>query len=189
VGVILQALLLDIPETLETPRLRLRATRAGLGPIVNAAARESHEALKPWMPWAQELPTLEVSEQHCRDAQAKWHAREMLDFCFFRRDDESFVGKGGLHTIDWTVPKFEIGYWIRTSCAGLGFGTEGAIALAEFARSALGAHRLEITSDARNAASRRVAEKAGFALEGIRRQLRRDPAGNLYDSCMYARIF
>jgi len=143
VGVILQALLLDIPETLETPRLRLRATRAGLGPIVNAAARESHEALKPWMPWAQELPTLEASEQHCRDAQAKWHAREMLD----------------------------------------------AIALAEFARSALGARRLEITSDARNAASRRVAEKAGFALEGIRRQLRRDPAGNLYDSCMYARIF
>ena len=142
-GVILQALLLDIPETLETPRLRLRATRAGLGPIVNAAARESHEALKPWMPWAQELPTLEASEQHCRDAQAKWHAREMLD----------------------------------------------AIALAEFARSALGARRLEITSDARNAASRRVAEKAGFALEGIRRQLRRDPAGNLYDSCMYARIF
>ena len=142
-GVILQALLLDIPETLETPRLRLRATRAGLGPIVNAAARESHEALKPWMPWAQELPTLEASEQHCRDAQAKWHAREMLD----------------------------------------------AIALAEFARSALGARRLEITSDPRNLPSRRVAEKAGFALEGIRRQSRRDPAGNLYDSCMYARIF
>ena len=188
-GVILQALLLDIPETLETPRLRLRATRAGLGPIVNAAARESHEALKPWMPWAQEIATQEVSEQHCREMQLKWHAREMLDFCFLQRDDEAFVGKGGLHTIDWSVPKFEIGYWIRSSCAGRGYATEATEALVEFARSVLGACRIEITSDPRNVPSRRVAEKAGFALEGIRRQSRRDPAGNLYDSCMYARIF
>ena len=188
-GVILQALLLEIPETLETPRLRLRATRAGLGRIVNEAVRESHERLKPWMPWAQEVQALEQSEQHCRDAQAKWYSREMIDFCFFRAADDAFVGKGGLHTIDWTVPKFEIGYWIRTSSAGQGYATEATVALTEFARVVLGARRLEITSDARNVPSRRVAEKAGFTLEGILRQKRRDTSGALYDSCMYARIF
>jgi RimJ/RimL family protein N-acetyltransferase len=53
----------------------------------------------------------------------------------------------------------------------------------------LGARRIEITADVRNQASRRVAEKSGFVLEGIRRQSRRDADGNLADSCMYARTF
>ena len=30
----------------------------------------------------------------------------------------------GLHRIDWAVPKFEIGYWARTSHAGRGYITE-----------------------------------------------------------------
>jgi RimJ/RimL family protein N-acetyltransferase len=34
-----------------------------------------------------------------------------------------------------------------------------------------------------------VAEKSGFVLEGIRQRSRRDVAGELADSCMYARIF
>ena len=81
-GVILNALLLDIPESLATPRLELRATRAGMGAAVNAAVLESRGMLKPWMPWAQEPQSLAAAEEHCREMQAKWHAREMLDFCF-----------------------------------------------------------------------------------------------------------
>ena len=129
------ALLLEIPETIETPSLQL--------------------AMTP-----------EDSERHCREMQAKGYARQELDFCFHRKPDGRFVGKGGLHTIDWSIPKFEIGYWIRTTSA----------------------RRIEITSDARNIPSRRVAEKCGFTLEGIRRASRRDNAGELADSCMYARI-
>jgi RimJ/RimL family protein N-acetyltransferase len=189
VTVILHALLLEIPDQLETERLTIAAARAGQGAAVNEAVAESHPQLKRWMPWAQKIQTPEESEAYCREAHAKWLAREMLDFCFFRRGDGYLVGRGGLHTIDWSIPKFEIGYWVRTSCAGQGIATEATRALAEFAHGQLGARRVEITSDARNLASRRVAEKSGFVLEGIKRQGRRDPAGELADSCMYARIF
>jgi ribosomal-protein-serine acetyltransferase len=184
-----QALLLDIPEELEAAQLTLRATRAGQGAAVNAAVVESLEDLRRWMPWAQQQPTLDESEAHCREAQAKWHTRETLDFCFFRHEDGMLVGKGGLHTIDWTVPKFEIGYWIRSSCTRRGHATEATCALARFAAERLGARRLEITSNAANAASRRVAEKSGFALEAVLRNSRRDASGALADSCLYARIF
>jgi RimJ/RimL family protein N-acetyltransferase len=184
-----EALLIEVPETLETGRLRLAANHAGAGRIVNEAFVESHAQLKPWMPWAKEAMSVEGSEKHCREMQAKWYARQILDFCFYRKTDGIFVGKGGLHTIDWGIPKFEIGYWIRTSCAGQGFATEATLALVDLARRPLGARRIEITSDARNAASRRVAEKSGFALEGILRSSRRDNAGELADSCMYARTF
>ena len=188
-GVILQALLLDIPETVETPRLLLRATRAGDGAETNAALEESREELRRWMPWARDTQSLEASEHHCRAMQARWHAREELDFCFFRRGDGMLVGKGGLHTIDWTVPKFEIGYWIRTSCTRGGLATEATLALVDLARQRLAARRVEIACDARNAASRRVAMKCGFELEGIHRRNRRDTAGELADSCLYARVF
>jgi ribosomal-protein-serine acetyltransferase len=189
VTVILHALLLDVPEELETERLVLRATRAGEGAAVCEAVAESFAELKRWMPWAQQPMTREDCEKHCRDMQAKWHARETLDFCFFHKADARLAGKGGLHTIDWTVPKFEIGYWIRSRDARQGVATEATSALVEFARARLGAKRVEITSDARNMASRRVAEKSGFALEGVLRQSRRDTAGALADSCMYARTF
>jgi len=189
VTVILHALLLEIPEKLESERLTLAAARAGQGAAVNEAVVESHAELKRWMPWAQKLQSVEESEAYCREAQAKWHARETLDFCFLGRGDGRLVGKGGLHTIDWSVPKFEIGYWIRTSCVGRGYASEAALALARFAARELGARRVEITCNALNAASRRVAEKCDFALEGILRNSRRDCAGELADSCMYARVF
>lgn len=189
VSVILSALLLEIPERLETERLEIAAVRAGQGVLVNQAVLDSYSELAQWMPWAVARPTVEQSEANCREAQAKWHARQILDFCFLRKDDQSLVGRGGLHTIDWSIPKFEIGYWIRTSSAQRGYATEATLALVDLARDLLGAKRLEITSDARNAPSRRVAEKCGFELEGILRQSRRDTSGALADSCMYSRVF
>jgi RimJ/RimL family protein N-acetyltransferase len=189
VSVILHALLLDVPEVVETERLTLRATRAGCGAAMHAAVMESLEELPVGMPWAREPRSLDTAEARCREAAAKWHAREELDFCFFNKADGTLVGTGGLHTTDWSLPRFEIGYWVRTPCRGKGLATEAAQALAGMARGVLGAVRLEITSDARNTASRKVAEKAGFELEGIRRKSRRDVAGELADSCMYARVF
>lgn len=186
---LLKALLLEIPDRIRTERLELRAPTPGRGREIHEAVMESMEALRAWMPWAQADRVEEDSERHCREQLAKWHAREELDFCFFRHADGRLVGKGGLHTIDWSIPRFEIGYWIRTSCARQGYATEATLALVEFARTHLAARRLEITSDARNAASRRVAERSGFELEGIRRSSRRDTAGELADSCMYARVF
>lgn len=184
---VLKPLLLDVPETHETARLVLRATRAGGGEAIAHAVEESRAELEQWMPWAKSTRSADDTERHCRDMEAKWNAREVLDFCFYRRGDGLFVGKGGLHTIDWRIPKMEIGYWIRTSCAGNGYASEATRGLVAIA-FALGCARIEINSDARNVPSRRVAEKSGFVLEGIRRNHRRDNAGCLADSCMYARI-
>jgi RimJ/RimL family protein N-acetyltransferase len=183
------ALKLEIPEKIETARLQLRATRMGHEQAVHEAVLESLDRLRPWMPWARSGLSAEDSATHCRESELKWHSREILDFCFFDRESGEFVGKGGLHTIDWGVPKFEIGYWIRSSREARGYATEACTAMAAFARLQLGAHRLEVTSDTRNAASRRVAEKSGFALEGVMRNRRRDTSGRLADACLYARVF
>ena len=49
---ILEALLLKVPETVQSERLVLRATRAGMGEAVAGAVRESGRELERWMAWA-----------------------------------------------------------------------------------------------------------------------------------------
>lgn len=184
-----QARLLAIPEQIETERMMLRAARVGDGPQAFAAVLESFDELAPWMPWVHPEPKLESSEAFHQMAQSKWATREMLDFQWLDKRSGALIGKGGFHTINWEVPKFEVGYWIRTSMANRGYCTEAVNALVSFSKQQLGAKRLEICSDPRNDKSRRVAERCGFELEGILRQNMRDPYGGLRDSCMYAMVF
>ncbi|MGM3042100.1 GNAT family N-acetyltransferase, partial [Bacillus cereus group sp. BC46] len=62
-------LLLDVPLQLETERLILRAPhQTGDGKIVNQAIRGSFNELKAWLPFAQELPTVEETEVNLRNA-------------------------------------------------------------------------------------------------------------------------
>lgn len=181
-----RALLLNIPERIETERMILRAAKLGDGPEAFEAVLESVNELKPWMPWVHPEPRLAGSIEFHANAQAKWYSREMLDFQWHDKATRRLIGKGGFHTINWDVPKFEIGYWVRTSMAGHGYCTEAVNALVAFSRRELGAKRLEICSDPRNLKSRHVAERCGFVLEGILRRNMRDPCGDLRDSCMYA---
>jgi RimJ/RimL family protein N-acetyltransferase len=62
-----------------------------------------------------------------------------------------------------------IGYWIRADARGGGTMTRALALLARWALLDAGFARLQLRADVENTASRRVAEKAGFQLEGIMR--------------------
>ena len=68
--------------------------------------------------------------------------------------------------MDWAVPRFEIGYWCRTRFTRNGYVTEALRGITAFAFEHLGAQRVEIRCDALNRRSARVAERAGYSLEG-----------------------
>ena len=61
-----------------------------------------------------------------------------------------------------------IGYWIDRRFANRGFTTQAVEVLTAYGFNQLGLHRIEINLRPENAASRRVAEKAGFIFEGDR---------------------
>jgi RimJ/RimL family protein N-acetyltransferase len=98
------------------------------------------------------------------------------------------VGSVGLHRTDWAVPRTEVGYWLRSTATGRGYATEGVLALTQWALADLGATRVELVTDERNAASRAVAERCGFVLEGTHRNVMHGPQGGLRHSCVYARL-
>lgn len=182
----LDPILRDFPDQLETERLLIRAPRPGDGAAGNAAIRESEAELRPWMPWVHPLPSPDDTEQVYRQMAAQWLTRESLPLILLRKEDGLFVGGSGLMCRDWSVPFFEIGYWVRTSLQGQGYITEAVRAQTRFAFDMLGARRVEIRMDARNMLSTRVAERAGYTLEGRLRHFVRDVDGKLADLLIYA---
>jgi RimJ/RimL family protein N-acetyltransferase len=66
--------------------------------------------------------------------------------------------------------------------------TEGVRALVDHALRELGASRVFLTTDDRNNRSWRLAERAGFQLEGVLHNERLDQAGNLRNTRVYARL-
>jgi len=181
-------ILLDFPNQFESERLLIRAPMPGDGAEVQAAITESVAELRPWMPWALREPAPDDAEANVRLAHADFLARRDLRLHLYLREDGTFVGSSGLHRIDWTVPRFEIGYWLRTSMAGRGFATEATRRIADFAFADLGAERVEIWCDARNERSASVATRAGFTLEARMARNRRDTSGDLSDSLCFVRL-
>ncbi|MBI5671041.1 MAG: GNAT family N-acetyltransferase [Chloroflexi bacterium] len=181
-------LLLNFPDHFETARLLLRAPRPGDGRVVNEAIQESVEHLRPWMPWVHPVPSVTDTETHSRRMAAKFITREDLALYLFRKSDGLFVGGSGLHRIDWSVPRFEIGYWVRASLEGQGYVTEAVNGITRFAFEVLGAQRVEIRCDSRNTRSAAVARRAGYTLEGCLRHDDWSPDGTLRDTLVFARI-
>jgi RimJ/RimL family protein N-acetyltransferase len=70
----------------------------------------------------------------------------------------------------WNEPHdvAEVGYWVREDARGRGAITR-ALALVSNVAFEQGAARVQLRAAVENAASRRVAEKAGFRLEGVLR--------------------
>jgi RimJ/RimL family protein N-acetyltransferase len=180
-------ILRDFPEAFESERLLIRCPMPGDGPAVHEAIAESLDELLPWMPWAHGPQSPDRSEAFARRARADFLLRRDLPLFLFLRDG-TFVGGSGLHWIDWKVPRFEIGYWVRTSLAGQGFATEATRRIASFAFGDLDAERVEVWCDARNERSAAVARRAGFREELRMAHARRDPAGRLADSICFVRL-
>ncbi len=188
----MEPLLEDVPERIDTERLILRSATVSDAPALNAAIHESIDQLRLYMAWAQVAQTPVQSQAECRRMQAKFLLREELPMFMFERAvdgaEGDFIGGTGLHRIDWQVRRFEIGYWCRSGKQGRGFVTEAVRALARFAFDRLQARRVEVRMDDINQRSWRVAQRAGFALEGVLRSDNLTPQGALRDTRVYARV-
>lgn len=178
-------ILLDIPDRFETERLIIRIPNAGDSKQLIQAIKESHERLIPWFPWAKEIPTEEESEARLRASYAKYLLREDFLLHLYLKDSGTLIGSSGLHVRDWNVPKFEIGYWVRTGYEGKGLITEAVTSITKFGFDIVGAKKILIRMNSKNLLSEAVAIRAGYFYEGTLRNFEKDTSGNLADMKFY----
>ena len=101
--------------------------------------------------------------------------------------DGEIAGGVGVPKIDWANNKAEIGYWLGEEYWGKGYMTRAVRQFIKHADKKFGFKRYEIKAYAHNRASRRVAEKNGFGLEGIHRKAVKK-WGKYVDETCYALI-
>jgi RimJ/RimL family protein N-acetyltransferase len=182
-------ILRDFPYIFETERLLIRGPLPGDGKAVHEAVVESRNELLPWMPWVVDMMDELAYEKLVREGQLKFLSREDLWMLLFLKDSNIFIGAGGLHRMDWQVPRFEIGYWVRTSFYRQGYITEAVNGIAGFAFNTLGAKRVEIRCDKLNERSAAVARRAGFDLEAtLHNNGRNHITGDLRDTLVFAKF-
>ena len=81
----------------------------------------------------------------------------------------------------------EIGYWLGRAYWGRGIATDAVRAMSDYAFGTFGLERIFATAFARNVASQRVLEKAGYVRECVMRHSAIKD-GELIDKTLYARL-
>lgn len=161
----------------------VRSWQPGDGATLAATTSASYDHLSPWMDWAVPDDPPGEAEERVRLFAGKYLAHE--DFVLSVWDGEVLVGATGFHPrwggLESRVA--EIGMWIAADDAGRGIGTTILRGMVRWGLSdAWCWDRLVWLCDGRNVASAKVAQKAGFTLEGNLRGP--DPQGHGRDSTL-----
>ena len=182
--------LIDLPMPIRTPRLTIRPKQVGDGAIAFSAVMETWQELNQWMRWAENRDafTAESMEIRNRHVVASFLLRESMELIGMETQTGEAVVWCGLHDIDWQALQCDTGFWVRKSAQGRGIATETANAMVRYAFGALGMQRVGFTHSLGNDPSRRIAERLGFALEGIQRRANLLPGGKAVDRYCYARF-
>ncbi|KOX25646.1 MULTISPECIES: GNAT family N-acetyltransferase [unclassified Streptomyces] len=149
----------DLPNGLE-----LRPWRLSDADALMAAARDP--AIRRWNRLLVETP------EEARRRIERMHERRRAELSVMwalARPGEEAVGLAGWGDIDLAGGSAEIVYWLLPAARGAGVAAEAAKRLGAWALDDLGLHRLRLCHSVANPASCRVADKAGYSLEGTMR--------------------
>lgn len=190
----MRPILIDMPMPIITPRLMLRPPVMGYSDAYNyvEVVSESLAEFSQWLGWASYVPSIESTEDYLRECCANWIIKTNngvgMPLCIIDRETEKFLGMIVLHNVNWDFPRFEFGYWIRTSYAGKGLMSETVNALTRYCFLELKAKRIEIRCEVDNARSKKVPERLGYQLEArLRMNQFSVKTGEMTDTFVFAR--
>ncbi|MGY1653852.1 GNAT family N-acetyltransferase [Geodermatophilus sp. SYSU D01119] len=172
------------PDELPAGPLLLRRWRAGDLDAVWSAFQDP--ALRLWNA---------VAMDGTREAAEEWLARRLdvgdrpfVPWAVTDVADGAVVGSVALHSVDLDQGDAEVGYWVAPGARGRGVAPRAVDAVLRWAFARLPVDRVELVHAAGNPASGRVAEKAGFTLEGRLRRSHRYGDGVKHDELLWARL-
>jgi ribosomal-protein-alanine N-acetyltransferase len=161
--------------------------------------------LRPWSPTdaaavvaAYQDPA--IQRWHLRRADSEDEAREWIrrwrrgwenetagHWAVVDAGSDTVLGRFSLQSMLLADGQAEMTYWTMPAARGGGVCSRACAALTHWALHEAGFHRLELGHSVANPASCRVAEKAGFAQEGVRRDALRHADG-WHDMHLHARV-
>ena len=172
-----------LQPTLYAGALLLRPWRTADREQVLEAFRDP--AIRGWSGWR--IDSIEQATAWISRWTMKWSEKSAAGWAVVaRHSPQRVLGHVALRTL-WVDEMGEISYWVMPDERGKGIAPEAVQALAEWSLEYFGLTRLEIAHSVRNRAPCRVALKAGFPSEGIKRSLHRHEDG-VHDMHLHAMV-
>jgi len=100
-----------------------------------------------------------------------WADASRAAFAIHPNDGDALLGWAGLVELDLEHRQGEIGYLVTPAARGRGIARRTVTLLTRWGFDELGLERLELRIDPENLPSAKVAERAGYRLEGVLRNL------------------
>ncbi|WP_075183564.1 GNAT family N-acetyltransferase [Pantoea sp. 1.19] len=147
--------------------LHFRPLEHGDAPAFAQAVNASLDTLLPWMCWAHAGYTEADATAWITLTQVQRRLGEADELGIFSEDGQ-LLGGAGLRFSSDPQGLTAIGYWVRSAAQNQGIATQAVNYLARLAIPAGASGQLEILVAEQNLASRRVAEKSGARLVGMR---------------------
>lgn len=149
--------------------LRVRPLTAGDAEEWAALRTANRDWLRPWEATSPpEAPVPPVSFRQFIRSERRAR-RRLTAWPMAIEVDGSLVGRVVIAGVEWGAQRSgSLGYWLDRGHAGRGIVPTAAAMLTSYAFDQ-GLHRVEVAMRPENDASRRVAEKLGFVLDGPRR--------------------
>jgi RimJ/RimL family protein N-acetyltransferase len=170
------------PVEICVPGLTLRVWRPADAPAVLDALRERDIA--QWNPAPDDLD-LEAARRWVT-RRADWSSGDHASLAVTDQDSGALLGSVSLHRIyDGDA---SIGYWTVARMRGRKVASRAVAAMSGWGFERLGLHRIELCHAVANPASCRVAQHAGYLLEGTLRQSHRYGDGRRYDEHIHGRL-
>jgi RimJ/RimL family protein N-acetyltransferase len=119
-------------------------------------------------------------------SRADWSAGDHASFAVTDAATDALLGSVSLHRIH--EGDASIGYWTVATARGRHVASRAVATATGWAFGQLGLHRVELCHAVPNRASCRVAERAGYPLEGTLRESYRYGDGRRYDEHIHARL-
>jgi ribosomal-protein-serine acetyltransferase len=146
-----------------------------------ALVDQERDRLRHWMPWPDNVRSVEEQRTWIERSLASEHDREANGI--WLRDGE-LAGTVGM-TVTTVDNGAEVGYWIAERYEGRGLATRAAAAMIDLAFGELQLHRVTLRAAVINEASRAVAERLGFTQEGVLREQGLVATGEYLDMAVY----
>jgi RimJ/RimL family protein N-acetyltransferase len=162
----------------------LRAWRPADAPAVCDACQDPLIARHTYVPQPYALADAEGFISNC--TRARETGSTAAGFAIVDADSDRVLGSMSRPPLGGDRASF--GYWLAPWARGRGVATRALRLIADWTQATTSAIRLELYTDVDNPASGRVAERAGFAREGVRRNWERGRDGLPIDVIFYARI-
>ena len=125
------------------------------------------EAIQRWH--VRRADSLAETREWIAGWQGEWAAETSAQWAVVEAGSDALLGRAALKHLEFADGTAEVAYWTVPAARGRGVCPRAVDAMASWAFEVAGFHRLDLEHATANAASCRVAEKTGFAVEGVRR--------------------